>query len=159
MTASSTHHWTFKRNCSITPRQLAAFYASLACVSLGIATMFWLQGVKMVMPFAWLELLALGTALMVYARHAMDKEEISLNAQQLQVQWQDGSKVHSKRFDTRWLRVQQLPTQPGGLIQLQCKDETFAIGRFLRPSQRALVTKELRAALGMQERCPGAASV
>lgn len=147
MTNIATQHWTFKRNCSITPRQLAAFYASLATVSLGIATMFWLKGVKMVMPFTGLELLAVGSALLVYARHALDKEELLLTAQQLQVRWQDGGRQHSKTFDTRWLRVEQLPTQPHGLIQLQCKEEKLAIGRYLMPQQRARVLRELHMAL------------
>ena len=73
-------HWLLKRNCSITPRQLLWFYLSLCVVSFGIAAMFWVQGVRLVMPFAWLELLALGAALLLYARHATDSETIALPA-------------------------------------------------------------------------------
>lgn len=46
-------------------------------VSLGIATFFWFQGTTLVMPFAWLELVVVGSAFMVYARHARDGEKIA----------------------------------------------------------------------------------
>ena len=66
--------WFLRRNCSVTPRQLGWLYLSLCIVSLAIGTGFWLQGAKLVLPFAWLELMAVGAAFVVYARHARDGE-------------------------------------------------------------------------------------
>ena len=70
-------HWFLKRNCSITPAQLGWLYASQCVVTLGIGTFFWFQGAKLVLPFAWLELMAVGSAFLVYSRHATDGERIS----------------------------------------------------------------------------------
>ena len=78
-TVSGPHvDWVLKRNCSVTPAQLGWMYASLCAVSLGIAGMFWLHGARYILGFAWLELLAVGAAFLVYARHATDGERISL---------------------------------------------------------------------------------
>ena len=55
-------HWFLKRNCSVTPAQLGWLYASLCVVSLGIGTIFWFQGARLILPFAWAELAAEGLA-------------------------------------------------------------------------------------------------
>ncbi|HWI10324.1 MAG TPA: DUF2244 domain-containing protein, partial [Burkholderiaceae bacterium] len=57
--------WLLERNCSTTPRQMMGFYASLCLVSLAIGVFFWMQGASLVMPFASLEILAVGVALLV----------------------------------------------------------------------------------------------
>src|SRR5438309_940919 len=62
--------WLLKRNCSLRPSQLVGFFASLCVVSLGIGTVCWLQGAPLVMPFAGIELAAVATAFLLYARHA-----------------------------------------------------------------------------------------
>ena len=67
-------HWFLGRNCSVSPTQLGWMYASLCVVSLGIGTIFWFQGAVMILPFAWLELAAVGVAFLAYARHAADRE-------------------------------------------------------------------------------------
>ena len=73
--------WFLRRNCSITPRQLGWMYLSLCLVSLTIGLAFWVQGAKLVLPLAWLELVAVGIGFIVYARHAGDGE--LLDAQRL----------------------------------------------------------------------------
>lgn len=76
--SSQQQEWLFKRNCSLAPRQLAVIFGSLAAVSLSIATVFAARGAWMVLPFACIEVMALGAAFVVYARHAADYERIVL---------------------------------------------------------------------------------
>ena len=57
--------WLLKRNCALAPRQLLTFYASLCAVSLAIGGVFWSHGAVLVMPFAGLEMLAVGAALLL----------------------------------------------------------------------------------------------
>ena len=66
-------HWLLRRNCSMTPAQLVVFYLTLSAWSLAIAGAFWWRGATLVMPFAGIEILAVGAALLVYARHAGDR--------------------------------------------------------------------------------------
>src|SRR6188472_1293703 len=71
--------WLLRRNCSMTPTQLVAFYLSLSAWSLAIAGAFWWRGATLVMPFAGIEILAVGVALLIYARHAGDGERVILS--------------------------------------------------------------------------------
>ena len=61
--------WLLRRNCSMTPTQIVAFYLSLCAWSLAIAGAFWWRGATYIMPFACIELIAIGAALIVHARH------------------------------------------------------------------------------------------
>ena len=62
--------WLMKRNCSVSPRQFVLFYLSLALFSLFIAFLLVLSGAWLVLPFTGIELLAVGVAFAIYARHA-----------------------------------------------------------------------------------------
>ena len=74
--ADGSVQWLLKRNCALAPRQLLTFYASLCAASLAIAGVFWSHGAVLVMPFAGIEMLGVGSALLLYARHAADSELI-----------------------------------------------------------------------------------
>ena len=70
--------WLMKRNCSVSPRQFVCFYMSLAAFSLLIALVLVLRGAWLVLPFTGIDLLAVGVAFAIYARHAVDYERIRL---------------------------------------------------------------------------------
>jgi uncharacterized membrane protein len=139
-------HWNLKRNCSTTPRQMMGFYASLSALSLGIGLFFWVQGATLVMPFAWLEMLALGAALLVYARHAADSESIRLRAGRLMVEHVSGGRVERAEFASSWVRVEPEHGERS-LIELSGQGQRIAIGRFVRPELRCELADELRWAL------------
>ena len=65
--------WVFRRNCSMSPRQLIVFYASLCVVSLIVASIAWDVGGSLVLPFTGIELGSVALALVVYGRHATDR--------------------------------------------------------------------------------------
>jgi uncharacterized membrane protein len=91
-------HWFLKRNCSVTPSQLGWLYASLCVVSLGIGTLFWLHGAPLVLPFAWLELTAVGVAFMVYARHATDGERSCCRKDASSWSWRTAATTNALNF-------------------------------------------------------------
>jgi len=68
-----------RRNCALTPCQLAVWFAAVSSLSIAVATFFALAGAWMVLPFAFLEVAALGIAFVVYARHAADFERSWFN--------------------------------------------------------------------------------
>ena len=90
--------WFLRRNCSVTPSQLAWLYASLCLVSLAIGGGFWLRGAPLVLPFAWLELAAVGVAFLAYARHATDGEMIELQEGRLIVELENGGRHERTEF-------------------------------------------------------------
>ena len=139
-------HWALKRNCSVTPAQLGWLYASLCAVSLGIASVFWLQGAILVMPFTWLELAAVGAAFLVYARHARDGETISLRGRQLVVELESAGHFERAEFNRDWVRVEQ-KAGARSLIELSGHGRRVNVGRYLRPELRPALAQEIRRAL------------
>lgn len=138
--------WRLRRNCSITPGQLGVVYASLCALSLLIGGFFFVQGAPVVLAFAGLELLLVGVALMLFARHAGDRETLTLVGRSLQVEQCIGSRVEHTEFAADWLHVEPAGGQ-GSLVQLSGRGQHVRVGRFLRPELRAAFARELRHAL------------
>ena len=138
--------WLLKRNCSITPRQMIGFYVSLCMLSLGVAAAFWMQGATLVMPFAWLEVLAVGVALLLYSRHATDREDIRLQAGRLTVAHTSAGTTRRAEFAPAWVRVEP-EHGDGSLVELSGQGQRIAVGRFVRPELRRQLADELRWAL------------
>jgi len=144
--SGQTIQWFLKRNCSLAPAQLVWVYASLCAISLGIAGFFWFQGVLMVMPFACLELVLVGLAFLVYARHATDGEKIFLNGAQLVVELENSGRRVRSEFNRDWVRVEPLGSD-GSLIELSGQGRRVQVGRYMRPELRAVLAREIRMAL------------
>ena len=140
--------WFLRRNCSVTPAQLATVYLSLCLVFLVISGFFWMQGATLVLPFAFLEMLMLGVAFFVYARHATDGERIVLQDGRLSVELECGGKFERAEFLGSWVRV-----EPGAcdksLIELTGQGKTVRVGRYVRPELRPALAREIRLALRM----------
>ncbi len=138
--------WLLKRNCSVTPAQLLGLFMSLSVVSLGIATFFWFQGATLVMPFAWAELILVGAAFMIYARHARDGEKISLQGGQLVVELETAGRLQRAEFNREWVRVEPKDGD-GSLIEVSGQGQTVRVGRHVRPELRPALASEIRYAL------------
>ncbi len=140
--------WCLRRNCALTPRQLAAFFVSICAVSLAIGIFFFLQGASWVAAFAGLEMAALGLALLCFARHARDGERLTLAGRTLTVEQQRGVHFTVHRFNADWLTVDTVDSPGGPLVRLVAEGRAVAVGRHVRPALRPLLAQELRRALG-----------
>jgi uncharacterized membrane protein len=140
--------WLFelRRNVSITPRQLMGCYLLLCAVSLGVAVGFWLQGITVVSLFTGVELLAVGAALLVFARHAGDCETITLTDREMSVEQHVGPAVERVRFRAEWVRVEPV-ADDGSLVELSGEGRSVRVGRHVRPEMRVALAQELRRAL------------
>lgn len=138
--------WLLKRPCSVTPAQLGWFYLSLCLVSLGIAGFFWLQGITMVMPFAWAELLAVGAAFLMYARHVGDGEKIVLADGRLVVELETAGRMQRAEFNREWVRIEPADGD-GSLIEVSGQGRSVRVGRHVRPELRPALAREIRWAL------------
>lgn len=138
--------WFLRRNCSVTPAQLAWLYASLCALSLGVATIFWFQGAVLVLPFAWLELAAIGVAFLAYARHATDGERIWLRGRRLVVELETAGRLERAEFDRERVRVEP-SVDDRSLVELSAQGRRVNVGRFVRPELRPVLAQEIRRAL------------
>ena len=139
-------HWFLQRNCSVSPVQLAWLYVSLCVVSLGIGTVFWWHGATLVLPFAWIELIAVGAAFVAYGRHAADGERISLQGRQLVVELETAGRLERAEFDREWVRVEPSAADRS-LIEVSGRGRSVNVGRYLRPELRPVLAQEIRRAL------------
>jgi uncharacterized membrane protein len=147
--------WVLKRNCSISPGQLFGTYLALCAVSLTIALAFSWHGASPVLAFAGVELLLVGAALLVYARHAADQERITLADGSLSVEHIRGHQTARTEFRAAWVRVEPRHGQ-GSLVELSGDGRQSCVGRYLRPDLRTPLAQELRAALRASAAAPAA---
>jgi uncharacterized membrane protein len=138
--------WTSRPNCSLTPRQLLGAFGAICVASLAVAGFFWSQGVRMVLPFAGLELVGLTVALWVHVRHVGDAERIALRGGRLTVDRDTGHLHEHVEFETARVRVER-PETAGALVRLSGQGRQVSVGRHVRPHQRLQLAEELRMAL------------
>lgn len=138
--------WVLKRNCSLAPSQLALAFSLLCIVSLLVATVFALRGAWFVLGFAVIETLAVGTAFLLYARHAADQERIALGDDCLLVELVQVEEVTQFRLDPRYTRVEP-PASGHPLVSLEANGARVEVGRFLTEWKRRELAQDLRRAL------------
>jgi uncharacterized membrane protein len=136
----SGFHIVVKRNCSIAPAALWRVYGLIALVSIGIGTGFAMAGAWLILPFAGLEIAALGLAFLITGRHAGDYERIELDSGSLSVEIADAGRTERYRMNSRAARV--------GIVRdwrivLNDRERTLEIGRHLDAEARAAFGAEL----------------
>lgn len=140
--SSHRQEWLLKRNCSLAPRQLAVIFGALAAVSLGIAAMFATWGAWLVLPFAVIEALALGTAFVVYARHAADYERIVLCRDCLLVETCQAYRLRREECVPAWTRV-EYSGRRRELVGLVAAGRRIDVGRYVAESDRRRLARHL----------------
>ena len=135
--------WKLKRNCAITPRQFVIFYCSLATVSLSIAGFWSAMGAWTVLPFAGIDLLGVGAAFLVYARHATDYESVVITAEQLIVETALGSRTTVVELNPRWVRI-GLQDKVRPKIEIRYAGNVVLLGTHVPVHRRAIIAGEMR---------------
>ena len=132
-----------KRNCSISPRALGWAFAVTALVSFAIGLGFAVFGLWVVLPFAGLEMIALGLAFYVNGRHAGDFERIALVGEMLELDIRDGPRVERHRFNPRWVRLLVREARRDLRLAFAASGREIPIGRHLDAAGRARLAREL----------------
>lgn len=98
--------WRLKRNCALRPVQYAAGIGLLMGMSTLVALACWIRGIWLVPVFCGLELAAVGTAALAYARHAIDGETVTLtDAREVRVEVDQGLRHETYLLPAQGLRV------------------------------------------------------
>jgi len=143
---SQQHFWTLRRNCVLTPAQLAIWFISLSAVTLGIAAAFAAFGAWMVVPFALIEVSVLGAAFFCYARHAGDYERIEASPGRLRVEASHGASLRVEEVSPSWVRVDYRGRSREPIV-LVAGRQKIAVGRFVPDHRKPALVQELRGAL------------
>ena len=131
---------TLKRNCSISPSGLAGVFVALAVLVLAIGTGFAIAGAWLILPFAGLEVLLLGGAFLLHARHATDYERIALERGWLRVEVVEGRRRARYELDVRRVRIEIEDSR----VVLREAGEALELGRHLDEQSRRVFGAELK---------------
>jgi uncharacterized membrane protein len=145
-TQSQQQTWLFKRNCALTPRQLAIWFSALSLTSLTIAIGFVAYGAWFVLVFACIEVSALAIAFFVYAKYAADYDRIVVSPHTVCVESVVGGKVAQLKLDTSWLRVEYSGARRSQ-VELVCGKQRVAISRFVPEHRLIELSRMLKASL------------
>jgi uncharacterized membrane protein len=121
----------------MSPAGLALVFAALALLVLAIGAGFAAAGAWLILPFAGLEVLLLGAAYVLYARHAADYEKIELESGRLTVEVAEGERTTRYRLDAARVSMEE------GRVVLRDAKEELEIGRHLGAEGRAQFAAEL----------------
>lgn len=141
-----TRSWVLRRNCAMTPRQLAVAFVALGLASLVFSVGWALSGAWVVVPFMILEWGALAVAFLAYARHATDHERVTLHAEKVSVEVIRGERSDVHEFPRQWLRC-RLTEDRETHIRLQSRQKELEVGRFVDSKNRRRFYEEFQAAL------------
>lgn len=134
-------------NGSLSRRQACWFMGSISVVCLGSATVFAVQGFWPVLPFAGLELAALGLALWASLRRNAWREVLHFDGDRLVVErGMVGQGVQSRCEWPRGLTRALMESDFSGerCLILQCGAQRTEIGRCLGEADRAALHARLR---------------
>jgi len=141
--------WQMRRNCALSPKQLLQFYIVLVCLSLIVATGFFLAGIWMIPIFTALELSAVTIGFFVYCRHALDCETIEIDGERLLVKKFIGYKEALYEFNAQWAKIEQ-PLEEAKTFYISQSGLRVEIGQFIRHEQQLALIKQVRASLGFR---------
>jgi uncharacterized membrane protein len=138
----SVHLLELSPNCSLTSRSATLFYLSVSALALPVAVAFAAAGMWPILPFAGLELLGLGAALVLSLRRGRIRELIRIDERDVVVARTNGRRRVEVRFTRAWTRVQlrrpAYRTWPSRLL-LGSMGRTVEVGSFLtEPERRSL---------------------
>lgn len=146
--------WVLRPNRSLSWREAKLFYGGILAVSLGIALSFAVLGFWPVLPFAGLELLALGAAFYWCQWQGERVEVISVRGDRVAVE-KGHRRVEARwDFERAWVQVQVLRPRFAGYpsqLVLRSHGREVAIGDFLVEEERRRVAGELRRILAANE--------
>ena len=110
------YEFFLKRNCSISPIQLAVIFLILGVISLSIGAIFYILGATLILPFAFLEIFALLAAYFYNAIHANDYERLNIENDHVFFESMFGRRHNEENFRRSLTRV--LPSERDHLVHI-----------------------------------------
>jgi uncharacterized membrane protein len=112
--------------------------------SLVVAVAWALFGAWLILPFAGIEVAALGVALALSARHVGDYERICMWEGKLTVEIRESNHVSYFEFNPLWARIVSAGSDRGASVSVRSHGRDLQIGRYLSDDGRRLLTTELQ---------------
>ncbi len=132
-------------------RETLRIFALIATVTMAVAFGFAALGFWPILPFAGLELAALGGGLYASGRRALDVEVVTVGAYWVRIEKGRGRPQQSWCFERLFSEVRlagpEYRLHPRRLA-IRCRDAQVELGSFLVEEERAALARELRRCIG-----------
>ena len=135
--------WFFKRNCSISPYQLAGIFIFLGIVSLTIGTTFYMMGATLILPYCFVEIFVQMLAFFYNAKHANDYEQLVLQPNVIKIIHKKGELVNSIELNIPYARV-ELISEKQDLILISHGAQQVHFGNHIHPNLRSRLSSEIK---------------
>ncbi|MCO6413162.1 MAG: DUF2244 domain-containing protein [Thiogranum sp.] len=150
----ASRRFMIRPNCSMPWRAVKRFYFGMVLVSVGIASIFAFHGAWMILPFAGLEMLALGSALYVVALRGCRWQTISIRSNSVDIAEGRSGNGRQQTFRRAWAQVDMQPApvegHPARLV-IRSHGQAVEIGSYLNETEKLRLAQELREALRWQD--------
>jgi len=128
-------------------QHIMMFYFAIAIVTLTIAFNFYVQGLTLILPFAGLELAALGIVLYISAWRSNIKEVVSVTDEKIKIEIGRNSPETVFEFDRVWVKIVLEKSwnnwYPSRLL-LRSHGKQIELGKFLNEQERQCLEVELK---------------
>jgi uncharacterized membrane protein len=144
--ANGMHVIEVRCNASLTRGQALAFFAGMVTASLTVALFWTAQGFWPVLPFAGLELFALGLALGLSMRRGRYRELITIAPELITIERGESRMEHEAHLPRPWARVDLVePSHPWypSRLYLISHGQRHEIGAVLVESERRGLARRL----------------
>lgn len=139
------YEFYLKRNCSISPTQLAIIFMLLGIISIVIGVIFYSIGATLILPFSFVEVFALATAYFYNALHANDYERLKVDSRVVYFESKYGRSFREENFLRSLTRV--LPNDNNDLINISQGQRNILFGRNIHTRLRPSLTLEIKRVL------------
>lgn len=144
---NGSQRFMIRPNCSLPWREMVRFYLGIVMVSFSIAIAFAMKGLWLILPFAGLEMLALGVALYIVAHRGARWQLLSIHEDCVDfIECADKSENRSS-FQRAWLQVRiesaAIKGHPSRLL-LGSHGRSTEIGEYLTEAEKHQLARQLR---------------
>jgi uncharacterized membrane protein len=147
---STQKQFIVRRNQSLSWRGNKLFIYFMAAITFGIAGVFALQGLWLILPFAGLEILALTLGLYMCSLRGRDQEVVTISDDFVTVEKGRQKPNEAWQFERAWLKLEliksPLQSHPSKLL-IRSKGKETEIGRCLTNDERKSLSDSLAKAL------------
>jgi uncharacterized membrane protein len=147
-------------NCSLSVRGALLFFGSLCFISFGVAGMLAVQGFWPVLPFAGLEMVALGWALHISLQRRFHRQTITVTEDDVHVESRDRAYCSQVVFPRHWAQVKlRRPASrlhPSRLT-IESHGRQCELGSFLTEAERRGLALRLQRLVGRVNESPSLA--
>ena len=148
--AGSECHWVIRPNQSLSWRGAVSIYTVIAGCCLGFAVAFALNGFWPVLPFAGLEVIALGTAFYLCQSRSQLREVLTMGADVVTVEKGRHQPEEHWEWPRAWVRILLEPSPIAwypSRLTIATRGQQVEIGKFLGEAERRALAEELKRAI------------